>query len=178
MKMLARKRASPETPNAKSISWWLAKCARCSSLSICWYTSRSSCEVGAGSSSVYSTPSTRTTGGVPALRCRSLARAAIIFSSTVRMFMTPSPLGPRRRAETPRGPGPGRTSLSERLHQEQFLSELHRLCVLDEDPHHTALVSASISFISFIASMMHTVWPTSITSPTSTNGSASGAGER
>ena len=31
----------------------------------------------------------QTTGGVPALRCRSLARAAIIFSSTVRMFMSP-----------------------------------------------------------------------------------------
>src|SRR6516225_7266645 len=39
-------------------------------------------------------------------------------------------------------------------------------------------ISLSISFISFIASTMQMVWPTSTTVPTSTYGSASGAGAR
>ena len=38
--------------------------------------------------------------------------------------------------------------------------------------------SASISFMSFIASMMQSVWPGRTTEPTSTNGGASGVGEQ
>ena len=52
MKMLARKRARPETPNAKSISLWVEKYWRCSSFRSWSQTSRSSCAVGGGSSSV------------------------------------------------------------------------------------------------------------------------------
>ena len=37
--------------------------------------------------------------------------------------------------------------------------------------------SAAISFMIFIASMMPTVWPTSTSSPTRTNGGAPGEGE-
>src|SRR5439155_14591592 len=120
MKMLARNRASPETPNAKSISLWVEKYRRCRSLRSWLQTSRSSCAGGGGSSRVYSTPSTRTIGAVPAFRCRSLARDAIIFSSTLRIFMT-----------APRGNRSGWRS--GRFDQEQLLSVFDRLRVLDQD---------------------------------------------
>src|SRR5207247_7089668 len=94
--------------------------ARCSSLRSWWQISRSSWAVGAGSSSAYSTPSTRTTGGVPALRWRSLARVEIIRSSTLRMFMDAPPAGRPYRP-------------LDRLDQEQLLPELYRLGVIGQD---------------------------------------------
>ncbi len=42
----------------------------------------------------------------------------------------------------------------------------------------SASSSDSISFISFIASTMHSTWPCLTLSPTSTNGGASGPGDR
>src|SRR5262245_57593129 len=81
-------------------------------------------------------PSTRTTGGVPALRWRSLARAAIIFSSTARMFMRS--LFARRPARAGPPPMPA-AARSERLDQEQLLSVLHGLGVLDQDADDAAL---------------------------------------
>jgi hypothetical protein len=38
--------------------------------------------------------------------------------------------------------------------------------------------SASISFMSFMASTMHSAWPSRMVLPTSTNDGASGEGER
>src|SRR3989442_3861568 len=91
-------------------------------------------------------PSTRTIGGVPALRCKSLARAAIIFSSTLRMFMGPSDArgaartarAPRRFLPCPPGRPARREARPSRLDQEELLSVLHGLGVLDQDPNHAA----------------------------------------
>ena len=60
---------------------------------------------------------------------------------------------------------------------EEDLAELHRL----RRPRHstsriTPVISASISFMIFIASMMQTVWPEVTRLPTFTYGSAPGSG--
>ena len=62
--------------------------------------------------------------------------------------------------------GPSRGRDQARLDQEQLLSELHRLGVLDQDlGRRGRSTSDSISFMSFIASMMQTVCPTSTRVP-------------
>ena len=61
---------------------------------------------------------------------------------------------------------------------DQRLAELDRLPVLGQDLLDDAALSDSISFISFIASMMHSVSPTCTVSPTSTNGFAPGEAAR
>jgi hypothetical protein len=61
---------------------------------------------------------------------------------------------------------------------EKRLAVFDGLAVLDEDfLDHAGLVD-SISFSSFIASMMHSVWPSLTVSPTCANGSAPGDGAR
>ena len=62
--------------------------------------------------------------------------------------------------------------------RKQPLAELDRLAVLDVDRRDLAIASLSISFISFIASMMQSTWPFFTSSPTSTKGGAPGSGER
>ena len=62
------------------------------------------------------------------------------------------------------------------LDDEQRLTELHRLAVLDHDGLILPAFSDSIWFIIFIASMMHSTWPTSTSSPISTNCLAPGVG--
>ncbi len=59
---------------------------------------------------------------------------------------------------------------------KQSLPVLHRLPVHDQLAFDDAGVSASISFMSFMDSMMHSTLPGWTRSPTRTNGGASGDG--
>ena len=62
---------------------------------------------------------------------------------------------------------------------EEVLAVLHVLAVLDQDLlDRGPSASASISFISFMASTMQTTWPLRTACPTSTNAGASGEGAR
>ena len=69
-------------------------------------------------------------------------------------------------------------ALRLRLEVHEDLLELHGVAVLDQDLRDLAALAGATSFISFIASTMHTVWPTSTTSPTSANGFEPGCAER
>ena len=65
------------------------------------------------------------------------------------------------------------------LDAEEDVAVLDRRAVLDDDG--AMMVpdfSALISFITFIASMMQSVWPSATVSPTETKRSASGVGRR
>src|SRR3984957_4174166 len=89
MKMFARKRDSPFTPNDRSSSLCFSKCARCSSVS----TEKHSCLVSTGPSgeSLSGTidPSIRSSGGEPVVMCMSLAPFSIIvFRSWWRLTFT------------------------------------------------------------------------------------------
>ena len=78
MKMLARKRESPFTPNDRSSSLCFSKCARCSSVSTVKQSAFVSTGPSAGSFSGTMLPSMRSSGGVPVVMCMSLAPFSII----------------------------------------------------------------------------------------------------
>ena len=115
-----------------------------------------------------------------ASRTGSESASAVEWAITVRMpisrhvRITRSAISPRLAMRILWNTGRLRPGIDE----EQGLAELDGLAVLHQHRVMRPATLASISFMSFMASMMHRTWPSLTTSPSCTKGAASGAGAR
>ena len=151
---------------AKSASFFSANSFTCRGVITCSASALRSSGLSGGTSRLSSSPFTRTVGGRPTLRSRSDAFRCTIWPM---VFLK---LNDEPAAETPvdgvlshwdrPGRGPGRTPPAA-------ASSTHTSRI-------TPVISASISFMIFIASMMQTVWPEVTRLPTFTYDSAPGSG--
>ena len=162
--MLVRKRPTPGTPIAKSASFFSANSFTCRGVMTCSASGFRSSGLSGGMSSPASSPFTRTVGGRPTLSSRSDALRWTIWAMVFlklndggrrRAGSESQPLGSTRKRTWPYSTGCASSTQTSRM---------------------TPVISASISFMIFIASMMQTVCPELTRVPTLAYGSAPGLG--